>query len=218
MKNFSFSTVDSNEFDEHISQSIVGYEGLVYDIKRMSDYFIGKGELVYDLGCSTGKLVWELSEIYPSARFVGIDNEENFYKDFKDAGNVRFQTNDLHKVEFEESSLVISVFTIQFIPQSHRSELIRKIYSSLKKGGGFIWAEKMLAGSSKVQDMVSSLYYDIKRERFSDEDIMEKERSLRSLMKLMTFRENVDMLKDAGFTKVSVFWKRYAFVGIIAIK
>ena len=53
---------------------------------------------------------------------------------------------------------------------------------------------------------------------FGTEDIMDKERTLRSMLKPNTWNEIVNMLKYAGFNDVQSFWQNHTFVGAMAIK
>ena len=61
-------------------------------------------------------------------------------------------------------------------------------------------------------------YYDYKRKSFTTEDIMDKERTLRHMMKPNTWREIEDMLMEVGFGVVQPFWRNHAFVGALAVK
>lgn len=215
-KGFSFSNV--KEFDRHISQSIVGYAGLVSDIISVSEYFVESGTQVYDLGCSTGKLVKTLAHKYPDLVIHGIENELNFKEHLSTKDNAVFHFKDVFDCDIRNTNFVTSVFTLQFLPIQDRKKLLEKIYSSMNKGGAFVLCEKMLAGDSKFQDMLSFMYYDHKRQHFTDTAILEKEKSLRSIMKLLTLKEYVDMLHSVGFSRVEIFWRRYIFTGVIAIK
>jgi hypothetical protein len=47
---------------------------------------------------------------------------------------------------------------------------------------------------------------------------MDKERTLRHMMKPNTWDEITDMLVRAGFSNIQPFWRNHAFVGAIAIK
>ena len=47
---------------------------------------------------------------------------------------------------------------------------------------------------------------------------MDKERTLRHMMKPNTWREIEDMLLSVGFSVIQAFWRNHAFVGAIAIK
>lgn len=213
-----FSFADIQEFDEHISKSIIGYDGLIQDVVALSEYFVEDGSKVYDLGCSTGKLVKAMASSYPKATIIGIENEENFKPTLKTKDNSIFYFEDVFKSSLVDASLITSVFTLQFLPLHRRQELLNKIYNSLYQGGAFILTEKMLLQNSKIDNMLTFIYYSYKRTQFTDSSILEKERSLRHMMKLLSVEDYVTMLRKAGFTKIEVFWRRYNFTGIVAIK
>jgi tRNA (cmo5U34)-methyltransferase len=61
-------------------------------------------------------------------------------------------------------------------------------------------------------------HYDFKRENFEAVDILEKEKSLRSIMKPLTIQENFEFLENAGFKVFDVFFQNFNFVSILAIK
>jgi hypothetical protein len=68
--------------------------------------------------------------------------------------------------------------------------------------------------------MMTFNYYDYKRQNFDTEDIMDKEKTLRHMMKPNTWDEIVSNLIEAGFLgdKIQPFWRNHTFVGAIAIK
>ena len=66
--------------------------------------------------------------------------------------------------------------------------------------------------------MKSKYYYDYKRKSFDTDDIMDKERTLRHMMKPNTWKEIEDMVYKAGFSDVQPFWRNHMFVGALAIK
>ena len=125
-----------------------------------------------------------------------------------------------YQESFENCSLVTSIFTLQFMPPRHRQEVLSKIYDGLNTGGAFIFAEKTVCEDARLQDMMTFNYYDYKRQTFTTEDIMDKERTLRHMMKPNTWSEILLNLYDAGFAddKVQPFWRNHTFVGAIAIK
>jgi hypothetical protein len=66
--------------------------------------------------------------------------------------------------------------------------------------------------------MLTFNFYDYKRKTFSTDDIMDKERTLRSMLKPNTWNEIADMMFEAGFEEVQPFWQNHMFIGAIAIK
>ena len=81
----------------------------------------------------------------------------------------------------------------------HRQEVIRQIYEGLNTGGGFIFAEKTVCQDPRLQNMMTFNYYDYKRQNFDTEDIMDKEKTLRHMMKPNTWNEIIDNLCEGGF-------------------
>jgi tRNA (cmo5U34)-methyltransferase len=106
------------------------------------------------------------------------------------------------------------------MPRQDRQNLIESIYDCLIPGGGFIFAEKTLANNPMIQEMRTFTYYDFKRNSFTYDDIMTKEKKLRSMLKSNTRDELIGMCVEAGFEKncIDTFWQNYAFTGFIAVK
>ena len=104
------------------------------------------------------------------------------------------------------------------MPKRDRKETLQSIYQGLNEGGAFIFAEKTICENALVQDMMTFNYYDYKRKTFTTDDIMDKERELRHMMKPNTWNEIQEMIGDAGFKVVQPFWRNHMFVGALAIK
>ena len=79
-------------------------------------------------------------------------------------------------------------------------------------------SEKTICENANFQEMLTFNYYDYKRDSFSTDDIMDKERELRHMLKPNTYEEIIDMLNEVGFSKTQCFWRNHMFVGIIALK
>lgn len=70
-----------------------------------------------------------------------------------------------------------------------------------------------------MDDLMVELYYDMKRRNgYSEEQIMDKRRSLENVLSPLKPEWNVDMLRTAGFDKVDMFWRCLNFCGWIAVK
>ena len=231
MADFTFAHREEG-FDEHIEKSIRGYSNLLEDVISLSRYFVENDTTIVDIGCSTGKLTKAMIEYNQdhcdNANWIGVEIADGFSDDLKKRYeeitkedktiDVEFIMEDIRDFEFEECSLVTSIFTLQFMPKADRKELLQNIYNGLNCGGAYIFAEKTVCENALVQDMITFNYYDYKRKSFDTEDIMDKERTLRHMMKPNTWREIEDMLLDVGFNVVQPFWRNHAFVGAIAIK
>ena len=227
MADFTFAHREEG-FDEHIEKSIRGYSNLLEDVISLSRYFVEDDTNIVDIGCSTGKLtkaMIEYNEDHCSdGNYVGIEIAEGFFKDLENRADelkkykVDFILDDIRNCDFENCSLVTSIFTLQFMPKKDRLNVMKNIYKGLNDGGAFIFAEKTICQNALVQDMSTFNYYDYKRKSFDTEDIMDKERTLRHMMKPNTWEEIESNLAKAGFSDVQPFWRNHAFVGALAIK
>jgi len=228
MADFTFAHREEG-FDEHIEKSIRGYSHLIEDVVSLSRYFVEDETNVVDIGCSTGKMTKALIDYNldhsQEAKYIGLEIAEGFEKDLEKRKKelsyydyVQFLSDDARWYEYSNCSLVTSIFTLQFMPKTDRRELLQNIYNGLNEGGAFIFAEKTICENALVQDMITFNYYDYKRKSFDTEDIMDKERTLRHMMKPNTWREIEDMLLSVGFSVIQPFWRNHAFVGAIAIK
>ena len=211
---FSFDTI--KDFDDHISKSIPGYEDMFRAVVSMAKYFVRDGTNVYDLGCSTGRLLGALSGT--SAKLIGIDKSKNLLPTCKQSIATFLEADLNEPFVFVNSSLVVSLFTLQFLEKRVRADVVRRAWEGLNKGGALILAEKVYSRSPMTQDIFTFLYYDFKGESFSSDEILAKERDLRSLLLPLTERENVELLEAAGFRCWDVFWRRFNFEALVAVK
>lgn len=219
---FSF-TSRASKFDEHIDNSIRGYSFLRKDVAAMSRYFVENDTNVIDIGCSQGTLIRSIREINtqaPTAAYYGIDVNPAFQQHWKDEENLHYFISDITKDEFRwgNLSLAISLFTFQFIPERHRLNLMKTIYDNLIEGGAFIFSEKVFSINAKIQNMMEFMYYDYKKEHFTEKQILDKEEELRHLAKLTNENLLSQQLRSIGFRGIQSFWRNYNFVGYIALK
>jgi tRNA (cmo5U34)-methyltransferase len=223
---FSFSRF-ADGFDEHIRKSIRGYGHLLSDCVTLSEYFIENDTTIFDIGCSTGGFLCEIwnrnHSRCPGASYVGIDIEPNFgsYWQRNGAENVNLQVADVRSFPIpQRCSFVTSIFSLQFISEWDRQKIVDQLYRSLMPGGALIVAEKTLSRCAKLNEMLSSVHYDFKRRSFSEAEIREKARSLRSIMKLWTEDQILQSLIAAGFHPANVqsFWRNHAFAAFIALR
>ena len=79
--------------------------------------------------------------------------------------------------------------------------------------------EKVLGNTADLDSMFVEEYYAMKHEhQYTNEQIESKRKSLEGVLVPITSDWNIDMLHDAGFRQVDVFWRYLNFVGYIALK
>ena len=205
---FDFNTIEN--FDEHIEKSIPNYNILIDFIKSISQYFYVDNTNIYDLGCSTGKL---LKSLDTNCNKIGIDNSTLLPLD-KAFYNIDLNTN----FNISNACLVYSIFTMQFLNPSKRLSYLKNIYDGLNDGGALIICEKVYQDYGKIQEVMTFSHYDYKLKNFKPNEIINKEKDLRYIMKPNTSKELDNLLFDVGFSKTTIFWQMFNFKGIIALK
>ena len=214
-KPFDFNTID--DFDDHILKSIPNYDVLFDTILSISQYFITRNAIIYDLGCSTGKLLKAIP--YGNLK-IGYDNASLLPPEDEGRENeLEFKSADLsHQFEIKNACVVYSIFTMQFLNRDDREAYCKTVYDGLNKGGAFLLCEKIYQEEGLLQEVLSFSHHDYKAKHFSSDEIITKERDLRYIMKPNTLQENIDLLKSAGFQTITPFWQSYNFVGVILVK
>jgi tRNA (cmo5U34)-methyltransferase len=222
---WSFGGATPQYFDRHVARSVPNYEAGHRLIEQVSDFFVRKDSVGYEIGTSTGTLLRQLAKRHPrGTRWIGIDLEEAMieYARSVDGGafpNVEYLLADACEVDYEPSDFIVSYYMVQFIPPRRRQSLIDLIYKSLNWGGAFVLFEKVRAPDARFQDMMSSLYVDYKLENgYSPEEVLGKASSLKGVLEPFSTRGNLDLLHRAGFVDVMTIYKHVCFEGFLAIK
>lgn len=221
------------EFDTHVRKSIPHYTAIQTQVAKLSDWFLtGDGttpEYVYDLGCATGETISRLIDHHDGTaaiKYVGIDEQpamlEQADAKIPSQADYRLVNNDISvDPAFPDATLVISLFTLSFLPEQDRQRVVNAIYDDLHRGGAFVFCEKTRAGNALFQDIWTEHYWDFKRSQgLSDDQILGKARSLRGQLRPLTRAAYDEMLTTAGFDAddIGVFFKWHQWTGFIARK
>lgn len=215
---FSFDTIDN--FDKHIELSVPNYKHIYELIESMSSYFIKTNTNVYDLGCSTGLMLRGLSIMnkLEGVRFLGYEISDNMRP--KSMVGFEWIKRDIteEKLKFSNASLILSIFTLQFLSLDNREAVLKRCYEGLNREGAMIVTEKTYIDNTFLNDVYTFSYYDYKLKTFSEVEILEKQRDLRYIMRPITEAENIKMFNRAGFEKIECFFTSLMFKGWVLIK
>ena len=224
-------------FDNMLERSIPQYDvmrkccvDLTYDMITSSKKQTFN---ILDIGCSNGIMLEMLLNKFKennnnNGRYVGIDISEPMLKKakFKFLDDIINNTVSIYNCDLRDSypdgiyDVVTSVLSIQFTPIEYRQHIIQNIYNSLSRSNGcFIMVEKVLGNTDRLNKLFVQNYYSMKRlNGYSQEQIDRKRLSLEGVLVPVTNDWNIQLLKQAGFREVDVFWRWMNFVGYIAIK
>lgn len=222
--NWTFSGDVAKTFGKHVSNSVPLYAEGQKLITEFSDFFVGKNEKVYDLGCSTGSLTKLLADRHKShnVEIIGIDIEEKMIEEAikkNSSENINYLTEDIVSFTLEPTNFISAYYTMQFISPSVRQFLFNKIYDSLNWGGALVIFEKVRASDARFQDYFSQLYQEFKlNNNFTADQIISKSKSLKRVLEPFSSEANIDLMKRAGFKDIITIQKYLCFEGFLAIK
>jgi len=222
-KQFEFDEEVASVFDDMLNRSVPFYkENLKLQIDILKN-FLQKGDLVIDLGSSTGTFLIELTKKI-DINAIGLDNSPAMIKRAKNkakafGSSAKFIETDFLEYDLSGAKAIIANYTIQFIRPLRREKLIKKIYDSLQKDGIFLMSEKLITENKKLNKVMIDIYYKYKKEMgYSEFEIAQKREALENVLIPYTMNENIEMLKNTGFQTIEVIFRWNNFVSFIAFK
>ncbi|WP_419870148.1 carboxy-S-adenosyl-L-methionine synthase CmoA [Chryseobacterium sp. CT-SW4] len=228
LSDFEFNNKVAGVFDDMVSRSVPFYDEMQRLTSELAGNYAQPGTHVYDLGCSTGTTMLLMDKTIEEAiTFVGIDDSEEMIikcreklDNFKLNRNIELLVADLtQEIPVKNASVVAMVLVLQFIRPINRLSIVKKIFDGMVKNGVFILFEKILTEEKSFNREFIDHYYDFKRRNdYSELEISQKREALENVLIPYKTSENINMLKEAGFGEVEVFFKWYNFTGIIAKK
>ncbi|MGW8286917.1 MAG: carboxy-S-adenosyl-L-methionine synthase CmoA [Desulfobulbales bacterium] len=228
VEKFEFNEQVADVFDDMLDRSVPFYNQVIEMIGQILERSMSPGDTVYDLGCSTGTTLIHLARRLSSMdiRFVGVDNSEAMLDKalrkaqmFSLADRILFSRQDITRIDISGAGAMILNYTLQFINPSLRQEFLRKIYQGLRRNGILILSEKVICENNDFNDQYLDSYYRYKKKRgYSELEIAQKREALENVLIPLTTQGNMNMLLEAGFSKVETFFQWFNFVSLVARK
>jgi len=223
-KQFEFDEEVASVFDDMLNRSVPFYkENLNLQIDILKN-FLNDGDKVIDLGSSTGTFLIELAKKTSNLNLVGIDSSDAMIKRAKNkakafGADVKFVNGDFLEHPLDGAKTIIANYTVQFVRPLKREKLIKKIYASLKEDGIFLMSEKLITEHKKLNKTMIDIYYEYKKRMgYSEFEIAQKREALENVLIPYTMQENIEMLKNAGFSQTEVIFRWNNFATFISFK
>lgn len=226
-KPFAFNEEVAKVFDDMVKRSVPFYEEVARILVSLAEVYCSSGSRIYDIGCSTGSTLLLLSQTlnFP-LELIGIDNSEAMILRAQDKlshgkqeDRKTFLCQSALEHHYQNASLVICNYTLQFISVRERKRLLALLYTGLKPGGMLFLSEKIRYADPEMQEAITGIYEAYKRSQgYSQSEIEKKKESLENVLVPVTLDEQIAWLKDCGFRNVDVAFKWHCFVSLVAIK
>lgn len=205
-------------FDDMLARSIPQYDVMRRAVRDIALRNLPQGGTLVDLGCSRGESMREIIASRPDGKYIGVEISDPMIE----AARANLPTADIRKLDLrtdypgEMSDVTLSILSLQFTPIEYRHKIMRQIY---ERTNVFILVEKVLGATFDTNELITTLYYELKGENgYSPDQIERKRLSLEGVLVPVTAEWNELLLKSTGFRQVECFWRWMNFAGWIAIK
>ncbi len=225
---FQFNDRVAEVFDDMLNRSVPNYQQVIGMAAQILSRFLRKGDTVYDLGCSTGATLIELSRRLAGLdlAFTGVDNSAAMIAKaalkaemYSKQQQIKFIEQDIREVEIEGAGAVILNYTLQFIRPMVRADFLKKVFHALRPGGVLIVSEKIISHDPQLNRSFIDFYLDFKRTQgYSEIEITKKREALEHVLIPFSIEENRELLSQAGFASIETFYQWFNFVSFVAVK
>jgi tRNA (cmo5U34)-methyltransferase len=224
---FTFDNRVADVFENMINRSVPGYPLLLDLIGQLTAKYAQPDSNCYDLGCSLGASTLKIRQQLPaSCHVIGVDNSAamvercrtNMSRDNSQA-SIEIREESMQTTDFTNASIVVLNFTLQFIPDEQRPDLLARIAENMRPGGAMILSEKICFEHQSQQTQMTTLHHDFKRHcGYSDLEIAQKRASLENVLIPNTEQQHLERLKQAGFRSAQMYLRCFNFASFLAIK
>ena len=224
-KQFEFDEEVASVFDDMIARSVPFYKENLDLIASLVAASAREGARIFDLGCSTGSLLIEIAKRSDKKlELIGLDNAAPMIERARNKArafgvDVRFEVADILEYDFKEADIFIANYTMQFIRPLRREKFIAKLHEHLAPEGLFFMSEKIISEDKELDRQLIDIYYAFKkRQGYSEYEIAQKREALENVLVPYTLEENVQMLRECGFSYVEPIFRWANFATFYAKK
>jgi tRNA (cmo5U34)-methyltransferase len=192
VKSFAFDEQVTEVFADMIKRSVPGYDSILKSIAMFCMKYAQENSNIYDLGCSLGAVsitAAKATKDKSNCNIKAIDTSQPMLDKCQDIINenklstsIDVINQDITALKIENASVVVSNFTIQFVPKDQRLQIIDSVYKGLNKGGIFILSEKFKSHASADEFLIDHYHAYKKINGYSNNEIQAKRQALKDVL------------------------------------
>lgn len=225
---FAFDESVADVFTDMIKRSVPGYEAIISMIGVFTQAHAQPNTVCYDLGCSLGAstiaILGNLGN--KQCQVMAVDNSQAMTERCAQnlqrvnlGENYSVICQDIRDISWQQASVVVLNFTLQFIPEAERLNLLNKIYHALVPGGVLVMSEKICFENSQLNTTQTELHHAFKKvQGYSDLEISQKRTALENVLIPETENAHHIRLQQAGFKQHHMWFRCLNFASFYAIK
>lgn len=228
--NFAFDEKVTSVFSDMIKRSVPGYENVILMIGLLAERFVKENTNCYDLGCSLGASAISMQKYITAKNCLihGIDTSEPMIKKATELvsitneqfpAQIKLYNEDINDFQYDNASMIVLNFTLQFLALSQRQALLEKIFAELNDGGCLVLSEKITFDDQETSELFIDIYHKFKMHNgYSEMEVSQKRNALENVLIPETFATHKQRLLDIGFKKVELWFQCFNFMSIVAFK
>ncbi len=217
---FRFDARVAAAFDDMAHRSIPGYEECLNLCVRIVAEEAITGDIVVDLGTSTGALPSRIRDEIRDRelRIIGVDASPEMLEIAARRCGERVELVEARLEDWEPPAARITVlnYLLQFVPAQHRLRILTAIADTAPRPSVIILSEKLAPSNAAEAARWQASYDAFKRGNgYSDLEIEQKRAALDGVLVPLTLSENIALLHEAGYEEVYVAARSLQFATIV---
>jgi len=214
--------------EESYNQQAKDYDGFIRKLVPGYDFFMGitpvllnNPKNVLDIGCGTGNSAAAIKRLHPDTAINCVDPSEEMLRTAALRVKGDFVHSSVEDFSFDKKyDAVTSVMVMHNVQtREARAEIYKKIYNSLNSEGVYVTADILLGENEVTQNLYLGMWREYMLANLPAEEVDGKWIPLhKDKDKPIKLSEQLDTLRDAGFSSVDVLNKNINFCMMVAYK
>lgn len=208
-------------YDQHIRKLIPGYELIHQQILAILQAHLPKHAHVLIIGAGTGYELSYLLQAFPQCTFTVtelsqpmLDKAKQAVSEWNTDNRVQFILGSHTHFDFKpQYDAVLSILVTHFVPFAKKPEFIKAARASLKSNGIFLSFD--LTQFSFAQE-AESLNRICLMNGLREQQVQAMQSRMNDDFYALSANETLELLSEAGFSKVSAFTQIFSYQGFIA--
>lgn len=207
----AFFTARAGDYDTVHVNNIGGFDCYIETAKYIPEH----AQCLLDLGCGTGLELGEIFKRFPELAVTGIDLSKTMLEKLKEkflSRNIKTYHMSYFDYDYpyEAYDAAVSVMTLHHFSHEEKTNLYRKIFGTLKKGGRYAECDYMVT-DQKLEDELFEARRLVLAEKGNPPGFFHIDTPC-------TVDNQIAMLKEAGFKTVRQVYKKENAVILTADK
>ena len=213
-KQLNYNKYSMKKYDDDIVRSIPGHKEFHKKIEQIVRNKLRDGVSILELGIGTG-LTSEMILRLVKCDYVGVDFSENMLKGAKKRLNkysVKLIKADFSKYVFPKNiGAVVSVIGLHHQKTDRdKKNLFKKIFKCLNEGGIFIFGDLLTFRDKHKAALNEALHFHrLVENAMNKKSLIEWAYHHKFLNNLAPIEDQVEWLKEVGFSKVEIIYTKF---------